>query len=286
MKNFFKALGKAVVYLLVFCAIQIALLNIFTIVLTINTVISAPTLVAEDSFRFIALITEEVYANYSLVSIISGVLSLVVYWLIFVARKKELLKEVNAVMPKGGRLMLMMIPAGVLIQISVSSVLNMLPASLTDSYSSAFNLTRQGHILWEIIAAVLIAPICEEVAVRGLVYSRLKKGMPRWTAIILQALLFGLLHGQALWISYAFLFGICFALVHYAFDSLLPTILLHAAINASSYLLGFLPDFPGALAVYFAVCTISSVVLMVYVFKKLKKIPAKNDIGNVPLQSE
>ena len=275
MKNFFKALGKAVLYFMVYYVLQVAVTFIFTVIVTVASVFTSPSMIEEDAFTFVGSIMEKTLSNVNLMMVISVVLALFTYWIIFIARKKSFGAEINAVKPRGEHLVLLTIPVGILAQLALSSTMSLLPIpdAMLDEYSNMFALTKQGSVAWEIIATVLAAPICEEVVFRGLVYSRLKKGMPKWAAILIQAVLFGLMHGQALWITYAALAGIGFALAYDAFDSVLAPMLLHIVFNASSYLMAILPDFPGALYVYCAVSIVLLVVMVGYISRKLKGIP-------------
>lgn len=50
--------------------------------------------------------------------------------------------------------------------------------------------------VWAIIAIVFIAPIAEEIIMRGWLYGKVRKKLPAWGAILLISLIFGALHGQ------------------------------------------------------------------------------------------
>lgn len=81
--------------------------------------------------------------------------------------------------------------------------------------------------------------------------------MPVWIAIVLQAVLFGFIHGTPVQIGYAFLMGLLFGYIRYRTGSILPTIAAHAAFNAMNDPLGLLGGFAEKwqfLAVMAAVC--------------------------------
>ena len=81
-----------------------------------------------------------------------------------------------------------------------------IPQELMEAYNNAaVGLGEPGLI--SALSTVLFAPIAEEVIFRGLVYTRLRRAMPAALACVLSSLVFGLLHGQLLWIAYAFIMG-------------------------------------------------------------------------------
>ena len=81
--------------------------------------------------------------------------------------------------------------------------------------------------------------------------------MPVWIAVVLQAALFGLIHGTPVQIGYAFVMGLLFGYIRHRTGSILPTIVAHAAFNAMNDPLGLLGGFAESgqfLAVMAAVC--------------------------------
>jgi membrane protease YdiL (CAAX protease family) len=273
MKKFAGAMGKALLYMLVYLGSQIMVTLIYSVVLFTRAFMDDLSL-SQGDFGIIAQqVTERILEGSMAMLVISLGLTMAIYWIFFAARKKSFLKEIHAVRPAGDYLVWLMIPAGILWQFFVSGAMSFLPIpeTMLEDYAYTFNLTMGGSALWQVIAVVVAAPICEEVVFRGLVFTRLKKGMATWVALILQALAFGLMHGQILWISYAFVTGIVIGLLFEAYDSLFAPLLFHFAVNASSYLLPLMPDFTGAEYVYFAVSAVLLLLLMLHILKGLKK---------------
>lgn len=64
--------------------------------------------------------------------------------------------------------------------------------------------------------------------------------MPAWLAVLLQGLVFGLIHGQVLWMIYATCFGILLGWVRVKTGSLRASMLLHIGFNTSSFFIGIL----------------------------------------------
>lgn len=86
-----------------------------------------------------------------------------------------------------------------------------------------------------VIAAVVGAPLVEELMYRGILQSALRKVLPPWPAILLASALFALSHGD-LWQTMPALFALAIAL-GYNYERcgrLWPSILMHALFNAVS----------------------------------------------------
>ena len=89
-----------------------------------------------------------------------------------------------------------------------------------------------------ILSVCLVAPIFEEIFFRGAIegYLLRKWRNPRW-AILVSALIFGLIHMNPAQMLFAFLFGIILGELYYRTGSLLPSIILHFINNTLSLIL-------------------------------------------------
>lgn len=81
------------------------------------------------------------------------------------------------------------------------------------------------------IYTVILGPIVEEIAYRGLTFKAALKVMDYKWAIFVQALLFGFMHMNWLQGCYAFVFGLVLGYVMYRYDNLLVTMVIHIAFN-------------------------------------------------------
>ena len=89
--------------------------------------------------------------------------------------------------------------------------------------------------LWAtVISTVIMAPIMEELMIRGLSLNKLLSGSKKWTAIIVSSIVFGVIHMNLLQGLNAFVLGIVLALVYYKTRSLITCMLCHAANNLLS----------------------------------------------------
>ncbi|MCL1823351.1 MAG: CPBP family intramembrane metalloprotease [Oscillospiraceae bacterium] len=87
--------------------------------------------------------------------------------------------------------------------------------------------------LMMVFMAVIIAPVFEEFFVRGIIYDALKP-YGAGTAIIISAVLFGLMHDNLYMLFYTTALGFALGYIRYATDSLFAVTVLHALFNAVS----------------------------------------------------
>jgi membrane protease YdiL (CAAX protease family) len=91
--------------------------------------------------------------------------------------------------------------------------------------------TNFASILVMVFMMVVIAPLFEEVWVRGIMYDALRPygvGM----AIIISSLLFGFMHGNIYMLFYTTAYGFAFGYIRYATNSLFTVTILHAIVNS------------------------------------------------------
>lgn len=88
-----------------------------------------------------------------------------------------------------------------------------------------------------LIAAVVVAPICEEIFFRGFVFAGLRRSMPVWWAIILSALIFATTHADPGSFVVLFVIGLALAFLRWRTNSIWPGIALHALNNGAAALL-------------------------------------------------
>ncbi len=99
-----------------------------------------------------------------------------------------------------------------------------------------------GSPLMIILSVMVLAPFIEEVLFRGLIINELKGKMPFVLVIIIQALIFGVIHGNWLQIIYASILGIILGLVSTWCRSVWPAIILHISMNGTPFLSELLWD--------------------------------------------
>ena len=226
MKNFFKAVGAVVGYLALY------LLMIF--IVTLGAMIAHLLMGSESLNDSVNYLTSHLLE----ITIAANVLTLLVYFIIQKLRKRKFKDYLELKLVSVKRLW-PIITFGLSFNIVISFLITNLPLpqNIIEDYSSAVGTLNVGSPWASLIATVIVAPIFEEILFRGLILNALRKAMPLTVAVILQALLFGFMHGQILWMAYSFIFGIVLAIARLRYKSLFACIALHFSFNALSALM-------------------------------------------------
>ena len=83
----------------------------------------------------------------------------------------------------------------------------------------------------------IFGPISEEIGFRGILHGGLLKTRCRpWIAILISALVFGLLHGIGMQFFGAMLFGIMVGWIYWRTGSIIPGIIIHVVNNSLSFI--------------------------------------------------
>ena len=260
MKKVLIALGKACCYTLLFILLQYA--ASFAYALVAGAIAAVKQLSSTGSIDYgtiVGTLYDTVTSGTTIIVLISNICTILALVVFFALRKKNLLDEVGAT-PIQGATYLPLSIAGMSLAVLVIIILNMLPISeeaFAEYTESTSVIDSSGFI--SMVSNVIFAPIAEEMIFRGLVYTRLKRAMPKWIAAVLQAALFGVLHGQILWIAYAFAVGLILAAYFESTGSLFANITVHICFNLmGGYILSYI--FTESTAVYIV---FASVVLLI-----------------------
>ena len=122
------------------------------------------------------------------------------------------------------------------------------------------------------ILTMLNIGFIEELIFRGLVISRLKKGMGTAAAVVISAVIFGVVHGSALAVIYASLLGLLLGGLYARYDSVLPGMIFHVFFNMTSY---WLPQEGTVLTVLYIV---SAAAVLLCAWRIFLCYPAFSDI--------
>ena len=232
MKNVLIALGKAICYTLLFVTMQFIVS--FAVMLASGIGYAAEQLALSGGIDYdslISVIYSGAAANAALITLISNVCTLGILLAFFALRKKDMLKEINA-SPIPALTYVPLSVMGMCFAVLVTFIMGILPISeevWAEYNQSASVIDSAGFI--PMLSTVIIAPIAEETVFRGLVYTRLKHAMPAWVAAILQAVIFGALHGQIIWMAYAFVMGLVLAATVESTGSLFAGMAVHICFN-------------------------------------------------------
>ena len=228
----FLQLVKAICYLVAMVGMQnlvaMGLMVVWTVQILADNAAAGVQMAQEE---IVVVLTQKLNENMNLVVALYAPLLILFYAVFFKIRKKSLIREaVLRKFPMGFLPALLLIWIGM--ALSANCGLTLLPkAWLTDYVADSSRMFNASMIPLMLLSNALCAPISEEITIRGLIYSRLKKGFPVWASVLISSLIFGLIHGQVLWTAYTFLLGIVLALVVEQTGSTMAPLLLHILFN-------------------------------------------------------
>jgi len=242
MKKGFMAVLKAVVYFAVYLLTQVLVSVVYSTVLT--TQMTMELMASGEEIDVMAMtmeVTEVLMGRLMEMTFVAGLVTLVLFWLVFLIRRKKFKKEVCLrKFPANGILPIAVLAACFNVITSVIITYIPWPQSWMDSYAANSSSIDGSLMSW--ITAVLMAPVLEEIVFRGLMYTRLKKGLPVIAAAIVTSLAFGIAHGTMIWAIYTFIFSLVLIWVFEKFQSLGACIVLHMAYNLSGMALSLIPE--------------------------------------------
>lgn len=133
--------------------------------------------------------------------------------------------------------------AGVNISVILIEILTILIPDQVASYQEMIEASIGGaDFIYSFLAAVLLAPLLEEIALRGMFFTWFEKtNIKPWLLIVLSGLFFGLFHLNPIQGTFATAIGILYALGFYMTKSLWVPIVMHVANNGYASLASLLP---------------------------------------------
>ena len=147
--------------------------------------------------------------------------------------------------------------------------------NLSQSYMETAEALYSPTFTFRLVGIGIIVPIMEEMVFRILVYKRMRRTMGVKKAVIMSALVFGIMHGNLVQFVFAFAIGIMLAYLYEVSDHPLIPIVGHAAVNVTSLIFTEYHIFERAfanLAGFFGMLTVSIFVVML----SMKRIINKN----------
>lgn len=125
--------------------------------------------------------------------------------------------------------------------------------------------------LW-IICAIILGPIYEEILFRGLIYNEFKKTFNSIVSIIIQSLIFSIMHFDLVQIIYTAVLGIFLALLYTWSQSIIAPIIAHISFNFfGTYFTPYLPSYAGKnFSLYVIFSSILFTISLRFLYKSLK----------------
>ncbi|MBO7335378.1 MAG: CPBP family intramembrane metalloprotease [Lachnospiraceae bacterium] len=117
----------------------------------------------------------------------------------------------------------------VLLQIIVSSLM----PKTNEAVGEMLNTALGGGTQWMgIVTAVILAPICEELTVRGIILQRSKRAFGVVGCVVMSAVMFGIFHLNPIQGIYVLPLGLFWGFVGYKKNSFIPCVFCHMLNNA------------------------------------------------------
>lgn len=188
-------------------------------------------------------VTISVNTQYLLSAFIIGICGIVFFvWYRYEIRGEARGKLKNFITVKG---ILLFIFLGIGCQFFFTGAMTLIQPLFTDifsDYAKVIEGLTAGNEIVVLLLTLMIAPVTEELIFRGVTLHLANRQVPFLGANILQAVLFGIYHGNIIQGIYAALLGFLLGAVYYKYKSIFAPILLHMIINASSLITVLIPD--------------------------------------------
>jgi len=245
MKKIFKSLGFTALFFIAHNLVQTGLSLLMVFVSVFFDLFTGTLQITENRtflYKGSELSNEDINIIYGSKASIPGIIltaifMIFIYWLIFKMLNKSFAKYINfrktdIIKNVSGFLCGAAIYFPVTFIISITFIKDLSPEA-TEAMEMVMKNTP---FLLQILGVGIFAPIIEEVTFRGLIFSSLKKSMSLSLAIVIQAVLFGILHMNLQQFIYASVLGILFALLVEWTGSISASILAHMGFNITSIL--------------------------------------------------
>ncbi len=192
--------------------------------------------------QVVNLYSEQQYSLFlMLVSLISEIVMLIIAAIWYRHMKKQEKGFKYALNPI---VVLLGLVLGVGIQGVTSLLLNFIyfvfPASWTASYDTLMETMLDSSSPVMIILVAIMAPLAEELFFRGVAINYGCRYFPPYVVLIIQAVCFGILHGNPVQFTYATIIGLVLGLVALEYKSVWPGVVVHIGVNASAEVLSLI----------------------------------------------
>lgn len=223
-KKFVTAL-LAVLPVVIFVAIQLVVAFIGAIILTVGYIVVTGS---ADEY----LLMEYILKQTMLLTLISNIVTVIVSIPILIFGKKNNLPKYSQEPGKFYKFSALSFTLCSTMIISVLASLVFALFSITDStYGLVETAIMSSNPVVQVLAVVVLAPICEEIVFRRLVINKMLSAYSMHTAVIVSALLFAIAHGNITQGFYTFLMGILLGYLYIKTKSLLMCIIAHFINN-------------------------------------------------------
>lgn len=127
------------------------------------------------------------------------------------------------------------------------NVVGLLAPSLMESYNDASQSVDTGKSAFSLVLSffslVVAAPITEELIYRNMAIANMRSRLPAVLSVILSSLIFGLFHGNVVWMLYAGGIGVLFGFLYVKSESIYVSLTVHIGFNFIGYVYSVIGNF-------------------------------------------
>lgn len=224
---------KCFLPLIIFVAIQAVVLYGFTLAETLNAM-KGGVMDMNELLMFATNLTSDTAFLYKVMGVYEA-LALIIFLLIYLKGLKRNARTIKGHFTKATvpTIIVLFIGVELLISSLLLTVEAIFPGAL-DAYEELMADSGLSDLnLWSTLLTLIAAPIVEELAFRGITLKwalDLSNGK-FWIANVIQAVLFGVAHGNLVQGLYAFTLGLVFGYVYYKYKSLWASMIAHLTFN-------------------------------------------------------
>ncbi len=114
---------------------------------------------------------------------------------------------------------------------ALGQIIPLIDSAMKDYIKLSESFIGSGNIILVIISTCILIPISEDLVFRGIIQGELRRVMPGWTAVIIQGIIFALVHGNPIQITYVIIPAIILGAVYEWSKSIYVPITLHMIFN-------------------------------------------------------
>jgi len=172
------------------------------------------------------------FSNLNIFIVITALVALSIYWVGFKIKRRSFSKYINF-----SKISLKYVGIcsllGVAISLSLTSFLTLTSVhELFPDHSEVVDtIIGKQHYLISLVTVGIVVPIFEEILYRGLIFNKLRNNLNIHFSIFVQALIFGVVHGNQLQMIYTFFGGIILVSSYIWMKSIWAPILIHIFWN-------------------------------------------------------
>ena len=222
---------------LIFIAVQIIVMGVAGIIVGVSFAMKGATaeMITNDTSAFMEEILRFATEHSVLILLISDIICYFIFLPMWLRTRDQLEPYKNSKPGAVGLLVIGLFAAFNIVQMIIFTLIDI--SRYFPSYGEVTELLVTDSFILQILTVGIAAPVVEELVFRGIVMNRMMKWMPVWVSVLIQGLLFGLVHLNIFQGMYAFVAGILLGMVYVKFRSIIIVMVGHMAYNMTSILL-------------------------------------------------